>query len=90
MGEDFGNNFVSITDGEGNEYEMEHLSTIEVGDDLYMAFLPADMDEDDEHYGVVIFKVVFENGEEILVTIDDDDEMDAVYEQFLQSYLDDE
>ena len=45
MSDEYGSNFVSISDEEGNEYELEHLDTIEYGDDLYMAFLPTEPDE---------------------------------------------
>ena len=84
MSEQYGGDFISVTDDDGNEFELEHLDTIEYGEDLYMAFLPADMDEDDENYGMVILKVIQENGEEILATVDDDREMEAVYNKFLK------
>ena len=82
MSEEYGNDFIVITDDEGNEFELEHLDTAELGDSLYMAFLPADIDEDDEEFGMIILKVVEENGEELFVTIDDDEELEAAYELF--------
>ena len=45
MSEEFGPDFVSVTDDEGNEFELEHLGTLEHQGTTYMAFLPADMDE---------------------------------------------
>ena len=91
MSENYGNDYISIVDDEGNEFEMEHLDTIEFGNELYMAFLPADMDEDDDDFGMVILKVVEEeNGEELLVTVDDEEEMDAVYNLFMERLFDDE
>ena len=51
MNEDYGNDFISISDDEGNAYELEHLDTIEHNGVFYLAFLPADMDENDENYG---------------------------------------
>jgi len=58
------------------------LDTLEIEDKLYMAFLPADMDVNDEDYGVVILKVEYEGDEELLVTIDDDDECERVFAAF--------
>ena len=51
-----------------------------------MAVIPADAGEEDAEFSleVSILKAVDENGEEILVTIDDDDELDRVYEYYQQ------
>lgn len=90
MSEEFGPTFVTVTDDEGNDIELEHLDTLEVNGTTYMAFFPAqfaDAEEeplDDEEYGLIILKVITENGEELLSTIDDEDELMAVYEQFME------
>jgi Protein of unknown function (DUF1292). len=82
MSEEFGNDIVTITDDEGNEYVLEHLHTLEHKGSYYMAFLPTDLDEDDEDYGLIILKVIVENGEEILGSVDDPDELEEVYQLF--------
>ncbi|HHT17696.1 MAG TPA: DUF1292 domain-containing protein [Papillibacter sp.] len=84
MSEEYGSDFLTITDDEGNSYELEHLDTFEHGEDLYMVFLPADLDEKDEDYGLIILKVVEENGEEILTTVDDEAELEKVYNVYMQ------
>ena len=53
MKEDYGNDFVTIIDDEGNEFELELLDTIDYNGESYAAFLPTDMDEDDPDYGLV-------------------------------------
>lgn len=45
MSEEFGPDFVSVTDDEGNEFELEHLGTLEYNGQEYMAFVPADMEQ---------------------------------------------
>jgi len=90
MGGKFGNTFFTVSDDDGNEYELEHLDTIEVGGELYMAFLPSDLQEDDEGYGMVILKVVVEDNEEILATVDDENMLNNVYANFLERLSDDE
>ena len=90
MSQLYGNDFISLTDENGNEFELEHLDTIEYNDALYMAFLPADMDEDNEQYGMIILKVAAENGEEILVTVDDDNELEAVFNLFIELFSNEE
>lgn len=90
MSEEFGPNFVTVTDEEGNDIELEHLDTLEYNGETYMAFFPAqfaDAEEepvDDEEYGLIILKVIQENGEELLSSVDDEEELEAVYEQFME------
>jgi len=88
MSDDYGNDYITVTDDNGDEYELEHLDTAEIGGEIYMAFLPADMDEDDEDFGIVILKAVTENGEEMLVTVEDDAELDAAHEVFIERLSD--
>ena len=90
MSEEFGPDFVCVTDDEGNEFELEHLGTLEYNGCTYMSFVPADMDEDDEDYGIILLKVIEQDGEELLADIDDQDELDAVYEKFVEELFDDE
>jgi len=88
MGDEYGNDYITISDDEGNEFELEHLDTSELNGKIYMAFLPADMDEDDEDFGLIILKVIIEDGEEVLTTIDDDEELAIVYEHFIERLSD--
>ena len=90
MSEEFGNDIITVTDDDGNEFVLEHLHTLEYHGEPYMAFLPTDMDEDDEDYGIVILKVIQDNGEEILGSVDDPEELEAVYEEFAKVLFDDE
>ena len=84
MDGEYGNDYIIITDDDGNEFELEHLETTEIDGKTYIAFLPADMSEDDEDYGLVILKVIVENSEEILTTVDDEDELKAAFERFVE------
>ena len=43
-----------------------------------------------EDYGLVILKSVMENGEELLSTLDSDEELNEVYDLFMEQLLDDE
>lgn len=94
MNEDYGANFITVTDEDGNEFELEHLDTIEWNEQTYMAFLPAvtedsEMDEA-EDLGLILMKVILENGEELLSTLDSDEEAQAVYDQFMKELFADE
>ena len=91
MSEDFGSDFVTIVDDEGNEFELEVIESMDYNGHSYMAFLPADMSEDDPDYGFVLLRVVEdENGDEVFESIDDEDELQDVYERFMVLLYDDE
>ena len=79
MSEAFGNDYVVLTDEDGNEVEFQHIDTVEVDGQTYMAFIRAELAVDEEAE-VVILKVVEENGEEILATVEDDDEADKIFD----------
>ena len=42
------------------------------------------MDEDDEDYGMIILKVITENGEELLADVDDEAELNHIYDLFME------
>ncbi len=88
MEDTFGSNFITVTDEDGNEIELEHLDTIEWNGNTYLSFFPTEQEGEEvneEEMGLIILKVIEENGEEILSTLESDEELDAVYEQFMLS-----
>lgn len=91
MSEEFGNDFVTIIDDEGQEFELELLDSMEYKGETYVAFLPADMDENDPDYGMIILRSrLEENGEELYESIDDEEQLQDVYEHFMLILFDDE
>ncbi len=84
MESEFGASYITIEDDDGNEFELEHLSTLEFEGDEYMVFLPADMDEDDPDYGFVILQVEEVDGEEQFVSVDDDDKLQRIYDHYME------
>ena len=87
-------NIVVLTDEDGNDIELEYVDAIEVDGQTYMAFFPTVDDEADEaaaeDFGLVILKSVTENGEELLSTLDSDEELDKVYDLFMEQLMADE
>ena len=79
MSEEYGNDYVVLTDEDGNEVEFQHIDTVEVDGETYMAFIPAELAVDEEAE-VVILKVIEENGEEILASVEDEDEADKLFD----------
>ena len=84
MSEEYGNNFVVLTDENGKEIELEHLDTVEYNGQTYMAFIPAEMSLEDS-YELIIMKIVLEeNGDEVLVTLEDEDEEAELFQIFCE------
>ena len=73
----------TLTDENGNEIQFELVGACEFKGVQYYAMIPVEADDkDDEICEYVILKGVVENGEESLVTIDDDDEFEDVADYF--------
>ncbi len=81
----YGSDFITITDDEGKEYELEVLSTLEYNGCTYLAVIPAGDSQDALQLEVSILKSIEEDGEPILVTIDDEQELEAVYDLIMDS-----
>jgi len=81
---EYGDDFVVLTDEDGVEQEFEHLDTLEHNGTTYMAFIPADM-ADDEEAEVVILKLLNEGeDEEVLASIEDEAEMEEIFNLFME------
>ena len=91
MNDEFGPDFITIVDDEGQEFELEVIESMDYNGKTYMSFLPADMKEDDPDYGFILLRVTEdENGNDIFESIDDEDELQDVYEHFMVLLFDDE
>ena len=79
-----------LIDEEGNKKQFELFDAAEINGEQYFAMLPAVEDEDflDSDCDLVILKSIEEDGEEILASIDDDDEFETVSRFFLERLQD--
>lgn len=83
MSNEYGNDYISLVDENGVETEFEHIDTVEMDDETYVALVPVydDPQEAVEADGeLLILKVVPDDdtGEDILATIEDDEEYEHV------------
>lgn len=85
-GEEYESAVFTLTDEDGNEVEFEVIGQHEMNGEHYVALLPADGGEadggDEEEWEYVILKLAKDGDEEILVTVDDDDEFDDIADYF--------
>lgn len=83
---------VILVDENGEEVEFEHIDTIEMNGNEYVVLAPYSEDETEEQdeEEVIILKIEHnEDGEDSFVTVEDDDELDAVFEEF-QAHMEEE
>ena len=79
MADESGSDFITLVDEDGTEFELEVLSTLEYNGFTYLAVIPAGA-EDGEDLEVSILKSVDEDGEPVLCAIDDEEELQSVYD----------
>ncbi|MBQ6431563.1 MAG: DUF1292 domain-containing protein [Oscillospiraceae bacterium] len=90
MDQEYGANIISITDEDGVEYELEVLSSVTYKGAEYLALTPADADDEAEELEVSILKSVMDDGEPILVAVEDDEELETVYDLLMQNLFEEE
>lgn len=81
----YGSDFITITDDDGKDYELEVLSTLEYNGETYLAVVPAEESQDERELEVSILKSVEEDGEPYLCVIEDEAELEAVYSLLMDS-----
>jgi len=86
----YGSDFITIVDEDGTEYELEVLSTLEYNGETYMAVIPAAESQDTLQLEVSILKSIEEDGEPILCAIEDETELEAVYDLIMDSLYEEE
>ena len=86
MSDNYGSDFLTIADEDGTEYELEILTTIEYNGFTYYAVIPADGDGSETlKMEVTILKAEDEDGESVLCTIDDEQELEMVNNLIMDS-----
>ena len=90
MEDQFGSDYMTIVDEDGQEYELEVLTSMEWNGATYLAVIPAGSDEEDESLEVSILKSVEEDGESVLCAIEDDNELETVYNRFMDLLYEEE
>lgn len=74
------NDIYTLTDEEGNESEYQLICEEEIEGTTYIALIP--LEENEEGCYVILKKAKDDDGEDVFVTIDDDDEFDKIAEYF--------
>ncbi len=87
--EEYDPEIYTLTDENGNELHFALLGTLEHEGEVYKALVPVNEDGEEESEEYVILKCgVDEDGEDILETIEDDDEFDRIADIFDDEFSD--
>lgn len=87
---DMFDNVVTLVDEEGREISFEMLDKVNYNGNDYIVLLPLEeMEKEDEEAEVVILRIEDRDGEEVYVGVEDEEELENVFEIF-QSRFDDE
>jgi len=90
MEDQYGSDFITIVDEDGTEYELEVLSTLEYNGETYLAVIPAGESADEFQLEVSILKSVDEGEESILCAIEDENELQTVYDLIMDQLYEEE
>lgn len=91
MSQEYGPDLVTVQDEEGNEHQFEWLDAIETDEARYVALAPVFDDPNEalqDDGELIILRVETENGEDLLVPIEDDEEFDEIAEIFEERLAD--
>ncbi len=90
--EEYESELITITDEDGSAHELEILGNMDYNGKTYYLFVPANIDQmdvNDPDYGYIILEAIIEGEDEVFLSIEDDDELQEVYELFM-SLMEDE
>lgn len=90
---EFGDNIISISDEDGNDFDLLILDEADMNGVHYLALTEATNPEEEENLEIIILKVIKDEatGEDMLSTVDSEDELEAIYQIFEdQMFADDD
>ena len=89
MNENEEKDMITLTDEDGKEVNFEFLDTVEMNDKLYCVLAPTGDSEEYDEGSCYIFQVAVNDSETWdLTPIESEEEMNAVFEKFLESNSD--
>ncbi len=88
MSEEYGPDYLSLIDEDGREVEVEILDELERNGTTYYAMVPAgEGAEESEDFGLVLMKVIQEDGEDVLSTMDTEEEEEEILAAFQDRFF---
>ena len=89
MSDEYGSDFMTIVDEDGTEFELEVLTSIEYNGDTYLAVTLAGAEDEDLEISI-LKSVEEEDGEPILCAVEDEIELETVYNLIMDQIYEEE
>ena len=89
MEDQYGSDFMTIMDEDGTEYELEVLHTLEYNGTTYLAVIPAGGEDATDLEVSILKSEEDEDGEPLLCAIEDEGELQAVYDLIMDALYSD-
>lgn len=89
MADEYGSDFITIVDEDGTEFELEVLTSIEYNGDTYLAVTLAGAEDEDLEISI-LKSVEEEDGEPILCAVEDEIELETVYNLIMDQIYEEE
>ena len=89
MADNYGSDFITIVDEDGTEFELEVLTSIEYNGSTYMAVTLAGNEDEDLEISI-LKSVEEEDGEPILCAVEDEIELETVYNLIMDQLYEEE
>ena len=90
MENEYGSDFMTIVDEDGEEYELEVLTSIEYNGCTYLAVIPAGNESEELPEISILKSEEDEDGEPLLCAIEDEKELEAVYQLIMDRLYEEE
>ena len=89
MADEYGSDFITIVDEDGTEFELEVLTSIEYNGDTYLAVTLAGSEDEDLEISI-LKSVEEEDGDPILCAVEDEIELETVYNLIMDQIYEEE
>ena len=89
MADEYGSDFITIVDEDGTEFELEVLTSIEYNGDTYLAVTLAGAEDEDLEISI-LKSVEEEEGDPILCAVEDEIELETVYNLIMDQIYEEE
>ena len=90
MADNYGSDYITIVDEDGEEFELEVLMSMEYNGATYQAVIPAVDADEEADLEVSILKNAEEDGEIILCAIEDEQELETIYNLMMDALYEEE
>ena len=90
MADNYGSDYITIVDEDGEEFELEVLMSMEYNGSTYQAVIPAVDSAEEIDLEISILKNVEEDGEIILCAVEDEQELETVYNLIMDALYEEE